>query len=315
MPAAQMLDAAFYDLMMETAGAIGGAMRTARAQSGDSEPPPPLLQLRGGYAESPGWFLVQAAEFEPEPLTVTNLRVRDVYASERIMQALLELMAGEGWLEHDGHGAYSLATPGRAILGRMRERRHRLLAALDPLFPEEIASIAALLGRLIDASRACGTPPGTWCLAHSRHRAPAADAPPLVRIFQYFDDVNAFRDDAHMAAWQPLGLDGRTWEAFATICAGGADSAETVFAQLARRGYCRSEYTAALEDLIRRGWLSAGDDGAYAVTEMGRAVREGAEQRTDEYFYAPWSCLGEEEIGALQAALIRVRAGMQAFGG
>jgi hypothetical protein len=48
MPAAQMLDVAFYDLMMETAGAIGGALRDARAQSGDAEPPPPLLQVRGG---------------------------------------------------------------------------------------------------------------------------------------------------------------------------------------------------------------------------------------------------------------------------
>src|SRR5579871_6015625 len=142
MSAAQMLDAAFYDLMMETAGAIGGAMRVARAQSGDAEPPPPLLQLRGGYAESPGWFLVQATEFDPEPLTAANLRVRDVYASERIVLALLELMAGEGCLEHDGYGAYSLAAPGRAILDRLRERRYRLLAALDSLCREEIAAIA-----------------------------------------------------------------------------------------------------------------------------------------------------------------------------
>src|SRR5688572_20893176 len=93
------LDAAFYDLLMEAAGAIYTTLAAARRRDPNAAALPPILQLRGGLAESPGWFLLQAAEFEPEPLTVAGLRVRDIYASERIVGALLDLMASEGWFD------------------------------------------------------------------------------------------------------------------------------------------------------------------------------------------------------------------------
>jgi hypothetical protein len=90
---------------------------------------------------------------------------------------------------------------------------------------------------------------------------------------------------------------------------------DAVFEQLAHRGYCRGEYAAALQDLVRRGWLAEGGvAGSYSVTETGRAVRNQVEARTDRYFYAPWSCLEEREIGALHAALIRLRDGLIAIG-
>src|SRR4029453_8624938 len=52
------LNAAFYDLTQEAAGSIFGAMRAAQQRAGEQpEPPPPLLQVQRGYAESPAWFL------------------------------------------------------------------------------------------------------------------------------------------------------------------------------------------------------------------------------------------------------------------
>ena len=76
---AQAIDVAFGEQLVEGVEhcalySAGGATR-ARSASPD-EPPPALLQLRAGRAESPGWFLIQAAEFDPEPLTVENLRAR-----------------------------------------------------------------------------------------------------------------------------------------------------------------------------------------------------------------------------------------------
>src|SRR5207244_3258065 len=143
-------------------------------------------------------------------------------------------------------------------------------------------------------------------LAHSRRRAPAHAAPALVRIAQYFNDFNAFRDDAHMAAWQPQQLDGYVWEPFALVCGGEADSAASLFEQLAYRGYSSSEYAAALETLTRRSWLApAATAGAYRVTADGRAARALVEQLTDSYFYAPWSCLPEAQIAELRALLLR----------
>jgi hypothetical protein len=188
-----MLDAEFYNLLMEAFDAL----YSAASDGATVEPAPAILQLRAGRAESPGWFLTQAAEFDPEPLSVENLRVRDVYASERIVLALLDLMASEGWLDRSAQGAYALTAKGRAVLQQRAQRRRELTAGVGPLPASNIERIADLLGQLIDASLAAPVPPGSWCLAHSRRRAPANGEPALVRVAQYFSDFYAFRDDAH----------------------------------------------------------------------------------------------------------------------
>lgn len=309
-----MLDAQFYDLLMDAFEALFAAGSAAEPEAPAEEPP--LLQLRAGLAESAGWFLIQAIEFEPEPLTVQNLRVRDTYASERLVQALLELMASEGWLARSARETYALTPTGRAIAQRRIQRQRDMVERLTPLPEGDLAQLTTMLGHLVDASLAAPTPPGTWCLAHSRRRAPARTAPALVRMAQYFSDFNAFRDDAHMAAWRSYKLDGATWEAFALVCAGQADSAAVLFERLSHRGYSADEYAAMLELLARRGWLApAPASGAYHVTADGRAAREVVERLTDSYFYAPWECLADREIADLRASLARLTGQLRSIAG
>jgi DNA-binding MarR family transcriptional regulator len=313
-----MLDAQFYNLTQEAGSAIFGALLAAQARSSaQPEPPPAVLQVRRGLAESPGWFLIQASEFAPEPLTVDALRVRDIYASERIVAAMLELMASEQWLDRDAQGAYHLAEAGRSWVERLRPLRHAQIAALEePLRPGEVARLAELLRQTIDASLASSAPPGAWCLALSRRRAPAADAPPLVQIFQYVEDINAFRDDAHMAAWRAHDIAGDVWESFAYVVDGQASSAEAQFEQLAYRGYSRAERAAALEELARRGWIArAADQANYQATELGRAVHADVERQTNAYFYAPWTCLAEDDIALAHDLLTRLRDRFQETSG
>jgi len=310
-----ILDAQFYELTQDAGGAIFGAMLAGQARAGaQPEPLPAALQVRRGLAESPGWFLIQASEFAPTPLTVYNLRVRDIYASERIVAALLELMAGEQWLDRDMAGGYHLTDAGRAWVERLRPERHALIATLDA-GDVPVARLADLLGRVVDASLDSAEPPGTWCLAHSRRRAPAAAAPPLVQIFQYVEDINAFRDDAHMAAWRAHDVDGYVWESFAYVADGRATEAAAQFEQLAYRGYSRAERAAALDELARRGWLEPANDHAYRATEAGRKVHAEVERRTDDLFYAPWSCLSADELAAAHMLLVELRDGFQEASG
>jgi len=306
-----MLDAQLYDLTQQVQGAMFAALGTVRSRLKEPlPPPPPLLQIRAGYAESPGWFMVQAAEFDPEPLTVENLRRRDIYASERIVGALLELLAGELWLVRRGE-SYQLTELGRDILAQMRERSISLLGLLEvPLPDQQLNRLESLLSRLIEAGLTSADQPGVWCLAHSRRRAPGAEATPLQKISQYISDCNAFRDDAHMAAWQPHGLSGQAWEAFAFVSAGTAHSAETVYQQLPFRGYAPAEYQAALDNLVTRQWLRTDAAGHYQVTDAGKAMREQTERLTDEYFYAPWTTLSHSEIVAVKDLLGQLYKGL-----
>jgi hypothetical protein len=148
----------YYNLMMAVDSALFGAIAAVRARAGDkTQPSKPLLQLRRGRAESPAWFLIQAVEFDPEPLSVTNLRVRDVYASESIVRALLEIMASEKWLDRinaDGEDKYYLTAGGRAALAELRDGFRQITASLEPLPPADLVRLEMFLGRVIHSSLA-----------------------------------------------------------------------------------------------------------------------------------------------------------------
>jgi hypothetical protein len=286
-----MLDAQFYDLIQSLWGSFAGAMAAVRLPA-PTPSSPPILQIQAGQAESPAWFLIQAAEFDPEPLSVARLRARDIYAAERIVAALLEIMAAERWLDRRGDD-YHLRLEGRAVLDRIQANRARRLSALA-LPDEPLTRLERALRDVIDRSLAAGDPPGVWCLAHSRRRAPADDAPPAEKLFQYVADVNAFRDDCHMAAWRPLGVAGYVWEALALV-ADGAPSADALFQALPYRGYSVTDYATALDELAARGWAAPTADG-WQATDDGRAVRAAAEQRTDAAFYVPWAHLSPADV-------------------
>ena len=297
-----MLNSDLYDLTQNFQGAIYQA--GMKLMDTPFPTPPPILQLRRGYAEAPAWLMVQAQEFDPEPLTVANLWVRAVWSAPSIIQALLDLLASEKWFDRIGD-EYHLRDEGREVIARSRGR---LVSVVEPLLvvldADEVERMEKLLHRVIDASLNTPEPPGTWCLAHSRRRAPGEDAPVLLKIIYYLSDLNACRDDAHMAAFQPHGVEAYVWEAFAFVWQGSAQTADELFDQLWYRGYSREDFAGALEELTRRGWIQANDDGRYAMTDQGRALREAAERLTDEYFYTPWkACLSAEEIEELRGRM------------
>jgi DNA-binding MarR family transcriptional regulator len=80
--------------------------------------------------------------------------------------------------------------------------------------------------------------------------------------------------------------------------------------KLERRGHSRDVYAQALDDLIRRGWISEEAD-KYRVTQKGQVLRQEAEDKTDRYFYAPWACLSKHESEELRDLLTQLRDGLR----
>jgi DNA-binding MarR family transcriptional regulator len=118
-------------------------------------------------------------------------------------------------------------------------------------------------------------------------------------------DLLYFRDDAHIAAWQPYDISGHTWEAFTYVWRGDATLAAELAEQLPYRNYDEQAYASALQDLASRGWIVA-EDGRYAVTDEGQALRQEAEEATDRYFDAPWAALEQAEMEQLKDLLGRL---------
>ena len=302
------LDAEWYDYLETVAGAFYEAMSAVRVRARETAPLSPLFAVRSGYAESPGWFMIQAAEFDPEPLTVENLRVRDVYASERIVGVLLELMASEKWFDRTSRDEYVLADAGRAMLEQMFARRRNWLTQLAVEADAAVALVERMFCELIETS--LQTLPQTWCLAHSRRRAHWQEISALGKIFQALEDFNALRDDAHMAAWMPLGVSGHVWEAFGFLDTGRARDADTLFDVLHYRGYTRDEYANALSELAARGWLDGNASLGWRVTELGRVVRTRVEALTDRNFFSAWKNLSVTELQDLWRSLEHLRRGL-----
>lgn len=310
-------NAALYDVTQNLQGLMLQAANTVY-QAGLSEearanrpPLPPLMQLRAGYAESPGWVMVQMVEFAPEPLTVEKFRKRAVYSAPRLSLALLELLASEKWLDRIGD-EYHLTDAGRDVIMGRFQLRSQICAGFEPIEADLLHRLDHLLTRILEASLASATPPGTWCLAYSRRRAPSSDAPILYRLIHHMSDLNAFRDDAHMAAYSAHQIEGFVWEAFNFVHAGQANSAESLFDQLAYRGFSCSDWSDSLEDLSARGWIVPMDS-AYQVAEKGREVFRQVEAQTDAYFYAPWDVLNRDETEELISLLMELESRCRAI--
>ncbi|MEM7334754.1 MAG: hypothetical protein AAF490_21940 [Chloroflexota bacterium] len=288
----QPMNASLYDLSQNTQGQLFMAMQKKFSET--LEPLPPILQVRRGYAESPAWFMVQASEFAPEPLTVHNIRVRDIYASKRLVAALLEMLAGERWLARVGD-AYHLTPLGKTLIGQLQERTAKVLTSTQLSISDVLVEgVEASLRQIIDASLTQLDATITWCLRYSRNRAPDDSAHPFLKLSQYFSDFNAYRDDAHMKAWQAHEPEGFIWESFAQIATQKAHDVASVFDLLYYRGYAKEEFQNGVDQLVEKEWLMSDENGRLTVTEMGQAVFEAVEKTTDELFYAPWRTFSTE---------------------
>jgi predicted transcriptional regulator len=254
-----------------------------------------------------GWLLL-ALVFDPEPVSATRLRVRSPYTSARLFNERLANASEEGFLVPVAgiEKEYRLTDLGRQAAKRVIGAAYAKMATLQPMPPTEMEHLADLLFRLVISCLTAPEPPGKWCITHSRRIDPGKNAFVVARIDQYLSDLASYRDDAHLAAWQPYEIEGYAWEAFTYLWRREATTLDGLYQKLARRGHSRDEYGQAIEDLVKRDWVVE-RSGEYQVTTQGKEIRQTAEEITDRYFYAPWSCLSQDEIEDLQTLLMRLR--------
>jgi len=292
-------NADLYNLIQQVQGAIYQAgqkqyLTTLTDEERDNQPQrPPLLNVRGGYAESIGWMMVQLFEFDPEPLTVEKFRVRAVYSAPRLSQAFLELIASEKWANRVGE-AYTLTDTGRDVIKQLINQRSTTFADFEPIPPDELSKLVMYSEQIFETALDNGDEKSTWCLRHSQRRKPDTSESSTAKLIHVGSDFNAWRDDAHMTAYKEQDVDGMVWETFSYVDDGKAHTAPHLFDQLAYRGWTVEEWQTALDCLVDRGWIGS-DKTGYQSTDEGKSVHQTVEQKTDELFYAPWTVLSQNE--------------------
>jgi hypothetical protein len=128
-------------------------------------------------------------------------------------------------------------------------------------------------------------------------------------------DLFAYRDDAHLSASRPhFNQAGIVWMVLGALWNKDAVTAKQMAEKMTFRGYEVSDYEVALQATVEIGWVEVdGRADAFRLSQEGQGLREQAEQLTNEYFYAPWSVLMQDEIDELYDLLIKLRDELNVF--
>lgn len=266
------------------------------------------LSAESGLEVSSMGLVLAAKTFEPETITPRRLQLRIPYTAAESYLVRLSAAAEKGCLEEVSPDEYRSTEAGHALVGRTLDEVRAAMAGADPLSAAEGQRLAHLLGRLVEASLEASTPPEKWSIYHSARLMPPL-GPPLPYIEQAFSCLNAYRDDAHLAAWRPSSLSATALESLTLLWRGEAESLDALCEQLNHRGHPRQVYADALAELRERGFVEGPDDGPK-VTEAGQVFRDEVEADTDRYFFAPWSCLDDGDRAELADLLTRLREGL-----
>ena len=247
--------------------------------------------------------LVQVAwGFRPDPVTPDTFVKRTPYANPADIVSRLDGAAERGWLEDLGGERYTVSDRGMEVADGLFELGDRLFAALETLPDRELERLIALLFTVVETARQLPEPAEKWALSWGAKFDRGPDAPLMVRARRHMLDLFSYRDDSHIAAWQPYGTSGHEWEAFSMVWEGDAASAAELAEKLPYRHYDEAAYDEALQSLVTRGWLVEQGE-VYAATEKGKNLRQEAEDATDRYFDAAWVSLNEAETEEIKALL------------
>jgi hypothetical protein len=257
-------------------------------------------------------WLLAALTFEPEPISPERLGVRGPYTAAAAYLAGLAELARAGYMVEVAPGEYRLTGLGRAEIIRLVADVRAAMVKADPLPTEDGVRLADLLERLVRACANTPPPPDTWSIDLGVKLMPAK-SPPLPYTEQAISCLSGYRDDAHLAAWQPSGLSAPALEALTLLWRGEADSLDEMVETLSRRGHPVEVYIEALGELRTRGYIE-GADGFPIVTEAGSDFRGRVEAKTDRLCFAPWDCLDADEKDELVELLARLQEGLAGGG-
>ena len=258
-----------------------------------------------GLDQRTSGLLWAALTFEPQTTTPERLQVRGPYTSEISFMSRLQDAAGKGYLVQPEAGEFRLSERGRQAAEHLIAVCRESMARADPLTPADGRRLAELLTRLVQACLFNPPPPDTWSIRLAYSLMPA-EQPPLPYSEQALSCLAAYRDDAHLAAWRPSGINGPALEALTLLRRGQASSLPGIYERLAGRGFEEHAYQQFVKELRHAGYVSGPDD-ALNISEAGREFRDQVEVETDRLFFSPWICLELQEKAELSCLLTRLR--------
>jgi hypothetical protein len=249
-------------------------------------------------------FIQIGYAFSPDPLTPESYIARGPYTNPNSYKKQMDESVERGWLEKIDKGQYQLSEKGLKTVLNFIKMGDQLFSDLPSLPQAETIRIVTLLTKLVEEAYQLPEPASKPTMEIGVRLNPGEDAAPMLRIRRHLTDLNYYREDAHIAAWQPFyGVDGRVFETLTFLWRDETATPAALSEQLSEyRNYDEDDYASAFEELVTHGWATK-EDGKYIISEMGQKIRQEVENRTDDYFARPFAILNKAEIEELKGLL------------
>lgn len=239
-----------------------------------------------------------AYQVQPEVLTETIYLKRAPYNNPVAIRETLRDAVTAGYLEEDREGQYKPSQKGRDAIELVHEKFYDHINDTNQFPAEKMQQLADLLGNLVESVGKTELPSGKLSFELVLGGHPEVGDGTLAEVDQLLDDLNAFRDDAHIAAWSPTGVSGQVWEALTFIWNEEAKTAEDLAEKLPYRSFAAEEYQKALDQLVELDWIVLGEEG-YQLTSRGKELREKGEEDTNAFYFSPWNVLSDDDLELL----------------
>lgn len=255
------------------------------------------------------------SELGLERFSIKDFQKRDPFSNPEQFERLFVRLNIKGWIEPMLDGSFRVTEKTRETARFLIQAGDVQLSDFAALPDQELKRLLVLLKQLVMESCMTPEPPGKWSIL-KRFRVADEHYPPIMQIREYLMDLFAYRDDSHLSASRPYFNEaGIVWLVLGALEKGDAVNAEQMAEKMAFRGYDVDDYEIAIQASIEIGWVQPnGRPDKFCLTEEGRRLREQAEQDTNEYFYAPWSVLTQDEIEELHGLLTKLYNELKTYG-
>jgi len=261
-----------------------------------------FVEETGGLEGSDILFVQVAYGFAPEPTTPKHYLKRNPYVNPEGIKRQLDESVERGWLEVVGDGQYKPTAKSKEVAKNLFALAEQTFGSFEALPDADLKRIVELLSKVVSKARELPEPAAQWAMAWGQKFDKGPSAPLMVQVRRRMLDLGYYREGVHIAAWQPYGVSGQTWEVLTYLWRGEASTAAELAEKLPYRNYDEASYAAVLDDLAERGW-AAQENGKSVITTEGKKLRQEAEDTTDRYFDTPWVALDKAETKELKGLL------------
>ena len=233
---------------------------------------------------------------------------RDPFTNPELFEKHFALLNMKGWVEPLQDGDSRVTQAARESVRQIIRAGDEQLSGFYSIPDSDLKRLGILLQQIVMECRVSRQPPEQWAI-FKRFRVADEHSPLIAQVRECLMDLYAYRDDSHLSAARPhFNQAGIVWLVLGALWKGNAVNAEQMTETMPFRGYEVEDYEIAIEAAMEIGWAEQAErPDTFRLTQKGRELREQVERLTNQYFYAPWSVLVQDEIEELYDLLTTLR--------